>query len=156
FLAGYVRPVLAAGACLVACGVIVWYWSQGGAVAAPQCVFDQPVIDLGELPPGNMKYTIPVRNGGTVPLQISKVLSTCTCAAGKAPEVVEPGQIGVLEVALNIPPGPQGARIMIESNDPEGPKTVSLSWHSKATPKLIPYKVEAQGISVGQPYERIV
>src|SRR5262249_4390155 len=117
---------------------------------------DKPAVDLGELPPGKSQHTVTITNDGGVPLRISNILSTCSCAVVKAPDVIEVGQSGTLEIDLNIPPGPRSARVTIESNDPEGPKSVVLSWHGRAKPQLVPYKIDVQAVPMGQPYERTV
>ncbi len=148
----------ACGACiaLASAGAYVWWWNGPGRTVPPSCVFDKPVHELGELVPGEGKYRVTITNEGTSPLHIAGVTSTCACASVKTPQVVEPGQTRIMEVSLNIAPGPQNARLRVDSNDPEGPKTVMLSWHGKAEPTLVPYRIEAQRVRADQAYERTV
>ncbi len=122
----------------------------------PRCVFDTPVHELGEVSPGQLDYDVAIQNKGQIPLRVSGGTSSCTCASIKLPDVIEPGQTGVLRVRLSVVPGPQNAVIRLETNDPDGPKTVVLSWHGTAQPQLVPYAIFADGVPNRSPYRRVI
>jgi hypothetical protein len=145
-------------ACLAVGGLVTGYLYRRvyAEEYAPRCAFDSPAIELGELTPGAVKYSVTIHNRGGGPLRISRILSTCSCAAVKAPGEIEAGQSGLLEVALNVPPGPRSARLTVESNDPHGPRTVVLSWHGRGDLGMVPSTIRAQAVPVNRPYERTV
>ncbi len=120
----------------------------------PRCVFEQPVFELGQLPLGENTIPVTIKNDGDAPLLISSVQSTCSCAVVKAPESIEPRQSVVIEVVLTVSPGPHGARITIESNDPAGAKHLALSWQGAAEPRCVPGGISEPAAPIGRPYER--
>jgi predicted double-glycine peptidase len=126
------------------------------AATPPQCVFDTPVIELGVLAPGARVIPVTITNPGNAPLHISAVHSTCTCAVPKYPERIEPGQSAVLDVELSVTPGPRGARISVESNDPQGEKHVALSWHGIARPRLAPGQITEPAANGAHVFERTI
>lgn len=134
-------------------GFDLWHRPAEGAV--PLCLIPDEV-DLGELPPGETHTQVIIRNGGSQPLTVSAVQSSCICAAVKTPETIEPGGSAPLEVDLNISKGPQRARLVVESNDPQGSKSVFLSWRGRAKPVLDPCQIIAHQVPADRPFERTV
>jgi hypothetical protein len=121
-----------------------------------RCVLEKPVVELGELSPGPVDYSIFVSNGGTAPLRIHSISSACSCAIVKGPQIIEPGQSKPINVRISASRGPGNARLTVESNDPEGPKHILLSWHGKARPRIVPFKLDEESLSAGSPFVRTV
>jgi hypothetical protein len=144
---------------LLILGIPAFWWFQRQWAAShvpPRCIFDQALLELGELKPGHVSVPVGIANAGSAPLQISGVASTCTCAVVKAPEVIGPGEHAVMQVDLNIVPGRRTAQVTVESNDPEGPKHLVLAWHGAARPNLLPRRILEPSAAVGRPYERTI
>jgi hypothetical protein len=144
---GVAAFVIGAGA-VVSSGLL----AQGAK--PPRCYFREPIVELGELAPGQEVVRVVIHNPGDAPLQITGVQSTCSCANVGAPDTVEPRSSAEVTIDLRIAPGPRNARITIESNDPEGAKTVLLAWHGRGEPVLTPSLVSEDFAPLGRPYER--
>jgi hypothetical protein len=161
-LVGRVSPKMAiatSGAlsiCLMAGALFAYQRFNPKSARPPRCGFEQSVMELGELAVGQIPVQVPVQNDGELPLRIESVDSSCTCAVVKSPKVIEPGQAALLRVQLNVGPGPRGARLTVASNDPEGPKTLLLSWHGKSSPLLVPSYIAPESAPADRPYERVV
>jgi hypothetical protein len=139
----HLLPWRAAVSVIALAGLVIgMYCLWGQASQPPQCLFDQTMYYLGELPPGIVSHRIALRNPSRKPLLISGTRSSCTCATVIVPDTVGPGETAFLEVELSITPGPRGARLTVQSNDPEGPKSVMLAWHGKTGPELLPARID--------------
>jgi hypothetical protein len=114
------------------------------------------LLDLGEFVPGQRASAIVLRNRGRSPLKIDRVSSTCACAAGRPPAVLDPGKDGELRIVLNVASGIGSADLEIHSNDPQSPTRLSLSWHGSAKPDLYPSTDSAVGLSMDSPFERVI
>ncbi|MFO0842731.1 MAG: cysteine peptidase family C39 domain-containing protein [Gemmataceae bacterium] len=146
----------AAAATLLAAVSVAAFWFWPRSPAGPRLVVDNVEIPLGELAPGEAKAEVVLRNVGDAPLTISAVRSTCTCASAAPPGVINPASSAAIAVTLNVNPGPQHARLVIESEDPGGPQTVFLSWHGKSRPTLDPVYIGAERVPADRPFERTV
>lgn len=152
------RRSIAFGA-VAALGLVLGFTIIAGRLNAraelpPRCVFEEPVIDLGQIAPGDTSVPVTIRNDGDAALVITSVHSTCSCAVVKAPEVIEPRQSAVMQIELAVSPGPRGARITVESNDPAGSKHVALSWQGAAEPRLLPAGISESSAPLGKLYQR--
>jgi hypothetical protein len=134
----------------------VWGIIKFTAKTRPHCVFDMPVINLGELAPGEHSVRVSLANPGDEPLHISAIKSSCTCAVVKPPETIGGRQQATIEVKIHVSPGPRGALLEIHSNDPDGPKTVAISWHGTTKPFLVPARIQSLPVPFDRDYERIV
>jgi hypothetical protein len=122
----------------------------------PECAFADSVLELGELKPGGQKVRVSIENKGGKPLDIAEIQSSCSCAVAKHPTSIPPHDSANIDVELNVPPGPGDAYLTVMSNDPRGPKHVSLRWHGKTEPFLNPRWIAESGVRLDQPYERTV
>ncbi len=122
----------------------------------PQCFFDEQAVELGELETGGKKTSVSLHNKGDEPLQIIAIQSSCSCAIVKHADTVNPHETATIDVDLNVAPGPGGANLTVTSNDPTGPKHVSLRWHGKTQPFLNPRWVAESKARLDQPYERTI
>jgi hypothetical protein len=113
-------------------------------------------FDLGELPPGEQTVRIPLRNAGDEELVIAKVETSCACAHITLPPPIQASKEAPLTVVLRVLPGPQSTVLTLHTNDPQGPRSFRVQWHSAAEPTLFPQRVADEGASTGTPYERIV
>jgi hypothetical protein len=122
----------------------------------PECYFHAQVVELGELEPGGHHTRVPVLNKGDETLHIAEIQSSCSCAVVKHENVIDAHQTGNIRIELNVPPGPGGAYLTVLSNDPTGPKHVTLRWHGKTRPFLNPRWIADSGARLDQTYERAI
>jgi hypothetical protein len=134
---------------------VVWYAWANWPEPAPRLEVPQEVIDLGELAVGEQQVEVPLRNVGSAPLEFKEIPSTCTCAAPEHPEPLGPREARPLKVKLQVSPGPMSVELTLATNDPRGPRYVTLRWHGPAEPGLYPPSV-AGSAAVGKAYERTV
>lgn len=157
--AGSRKPVrtIATATLLIAAAVAGVYFALPNArVAEAQCELLVPETTLGELSPGVSQTLVTIRNSGSAPLSISAVRSSCTCAVPKYPAFIEPGATGTIQVDLSVQAGPQRAYLIIETNDPAGPKRANLLWHGKGRPVLHPGRVAAVNVPADRPFARTI
>jgi len=113
---GSVAAVLALGAGVCAAAVS----------AAPRLSVAAPRKEIGELISGDTaEVEFALTNAGTDPLMITKVATSCGCTTTTYPEVLKPGETGVLHaklVSAAIWNGPVEKEITVVSNDPEQPE----------------------------------
>lgn len=119
-------------------------------------VLERTEVDLGELPPGERSFSLPLRNSGRQTLNISEIRSTCSCVVASEPQAVPPGGIAALQLTLNVDKGPQNAHITILSNDPRGPQTLMLRWLGAAQPILVPARLNIRRAPLNAPFDRAV
>ncbi|MEX0677736.1 MAG: DUF1573 domain-containing protein [Pirellulales bacterium] len=123
---------------------------------SPRLSFDKPVIDLGEFPPGDYERSIVLYNTGWNSLMISRVESSCSCAVVTKPESIARFSSTDMKVKFAVAPGRGHANFVLHSNDPGGPRDVTLRWFGSEKPMLLPRRI-AGGISpLDKPYERTV
>lgn len=123
--------------------------------APARCAIRIPDMELGEFAPGTAMVTVPVGNSGGTPLYVRSVRSNCSCASVKTPAKVAPQTTENITVELNVVPGPRSTMLSIDSNDPDGVKTVVLHWRGTAAPRLVPGILT--GVApVDRPYHRVV
>jgi hypothetical protein len=148
-------------------GTLIVFFFLGGGLAAvlvrqharslpPECIFDEPVIDLGELKRGGQKALVSMQNQGDELLQIAEIQSSCSCAIVNHPTTISPHDSALIDVELNVGPGPGGAHLTVLSNDPTGAKHVSLRWHGKTVPFLNPRWIADSEARLDRPYERTI
>lgn len=98
-------------------------WAQEPAPAAdgPRLVVER-TIPFDEVVQGTVfELKIPVQNGGTAPLEVSKVETTCGCALIEAPTApIPPGGKGhlLLRYDSSDKAGAQAVQVLVYSNDP--------------------------------------
>jgi hypothetical protein len=59
---------------------VLGWWIAADWNSHAICTFDNPLLDLGELPRGSNKHTVTIRNCGNSLLRIGNVFTTCSCA----------------------------------------------------------------------------
>jgi hypothetical protein len=123
---------------------------------SPRLQVPEGIVQLGEFAPGERGTAVSLRNTGRMPLLISGVQSTCSCAVVKPPRKIDPGESADLRLSLNVRPGPGFADVTLHSNDPRGARSLSLRWHGSVAPEIYPPKVFASDLPLDRPYERIV
>lgn len=122
----------------------------------PMLIFERAELNLGELSPGSHKVRIPFKNSGWRGLQIERVVSSCACTTVDAPKRVDPGASALIEAEVAVTGGPQGATLVVYSNDSSGPRHITLNWLGKASPKLLPPRLMGRAVSGGDPVLRTV
>lgn len=97
-------------------------------VLAPKIVCDEMVFDFGERDnSGFVEHDFPIRNAGTLPLEIRNVRASCGCTAVKPSQnVVQPGESAAISARFDLRGrnGMQVKTITVTSNDPEKPDLV--------------------------------
>ena len=97
-------------------------------VLAPQIVCAETVFDFGERDnAGFVEHDFPIRNAGTLPLEIRNVRASCGCTAVKpSRNVVQPGDSAAISARFDLRGrnGMQTKTITVTSNDPEKPDLV--------------------------------
>ena len=95
------------------------------AALAPKIVCDAPVFDFGDKNNSEfVEHDYPIRNAGTLSLEIRSVHASCGCTAVKpSQDVVPPGGEASIRARLDLRGrnGIQQKTITVESNDPETP-----------------------------------
>ena len=103
-------------------------------VLAPQIVCDTPIYDFGEKNNSEfVEHDYPIRNNGTLSLEIREVHASCGCTAVKpSQDVIPPGGEASIHARLDLRGrnGFQMKTITVTSNDP---KTPSLILQLKGT-----------------------
>lgn len=109
------------------------------AVLAPQIVCAEPVYDFGEKSnSGFVEHDFPIRNAGTLSLEIVNVHASCGCTAVKPSQnVIPPGGEASIGTRLDLRgrTGLQQKTITVQSNDPKNP-TLVLQLKGTATQVL--------------------
>jgi len=92
-------------------------------LAAPRLVVPPEGIAFGEVPAGtNVSGKVELRNGGTVPVHVSRVKACCGATAELSPRAIPPGGVATLSVSLLTQDvGPFSKTIRISCDDPEQP-----------------------------------
>ena len=102
--------------------------AQEPAAPAPKIVCDEPVFDFGEKDnSGFVEHDYPIRNDGTLPLEIRNVRASCGCTAVKPSQnVVPPGGEASIGARLDLHGrnGLQQKTITVECNDPNTPNLI--------------------------------
>lgn len=152
------RAVLGASALVVAAvsGFLALNYVGFGTQAQAICVFSEPETDLGELTLGEHTINVLIDNPGKAPLLIDKVESNCSCAVTDFPTEIGPGSSAAMQVKIGVSPGPRVVRLLVSTNDPEGPKNVVLSWRGKIVPLLIPRFIDSASVRSDRPFERML
>lgn len=98
------------------------------AALAPKIVCDEPIFDFGEKSNSEfVEHDYPIRNAGTLSLEIRSVRASCGCTAVKpSQDVVAPGGEASIRARLDLHGrnGFQQKTITVESNDPETPNLI--------------------------------
>ncbi|WP_176014991.1 DUF1573 domain-containing protein [Victivallis sp. Marseille-Q1083] len=102
--------------------------------AGPQLELDSASADFGTFPANQQQSTeFILTNIGDEPLDIKSIRSTCGCAVGKLEQTeLQPGDSAKLAASI-VPEsiaGPFAKALFIQSNDPAGPKTITLRGNS--------------------------
>lgn len=139
---------------LAGAGIIAFVATRPPANA--RCEFVNLETELGELDPGTHVVEIKLKNTGDIPLEVTAVQSSCTCASVTAPPSIPPGGTGVLRADLNIGRGPQRTTFVVKSNDPSGDKTIRLLWSGRSRPILHPWNVDVDDAPSDRPSEQVV
>jgi hypothetical protein len=110
---------------------------------------DQPVFDFGEKTPDQVvSHTFVLQNGGTQPVHIANVRTSCGCTtAALKTNTIDPGQSADLAVILTLQgrKGPQRKTIYVESSDP----TVGNLRLEVAGQVTTPIAVQPEGLHFG-------
>ena len=107
-------------------------WAQAPAPAdaalAPRIVCAEPVFDFGEKSNSEfVEHDYPIRNEGTLSLEIRGVQASCGCTAVKpSQDVIPPGGEAVIHARLDLRgrSGLQAKTITVQSNDPQTPSLI--------------------------------
>ncbi|MDR0796023.1 MAG: DUF1573 domain-containing protein [Tannerella sp.] len=108
---------------LVFAGQSAFVWSQPGTeTQQPVFTCDESVHDFGKIreTEGYAVHEFVVKNGGTAPLVISRVLTTCGCAQPEwSTRPIEPGKEGFVIVSYDMKnrPGPFSKNITVFTNE---------------------------------------
>jgi hypothetical protein len=98
------------------------------AALAPKIVCDEPIFDFGEKSNSEfVEHDYPLRNAGTLSLEIRNVRASCGCTAVKpSQDVVPPGGEASIRARLDLRGrnGFQQKTITVECNDPETPNLI--------------------------------
>jgi hypothetical protein len=119
-----------------------------------RCVVEQPDMKLGELVSGEHTVHVQLANPGNLPLHISDVVSSCSCAIVTAPSEIGPESRAAIDVRIHVTPGPGDAMLRIESNDPAGAKRVLLTWNGGTRLSLVPAVIKSPPLPNDALYER--
>ncbi len=128
-------PFLIALACLHGCG-------EGERPA--RVVFVADVVDLGVLDPGEVDFTVPFRNDGSVPLRVGQVSSTCSCTNAEATPEVGPAGSGTVRGKVKVQSGPGAAELTVATEGTGEPRKLRLKWFGKSTPTLVPAALDVR------------
>jgi len=94
----------------------------------PRIVCDAPVFDFGERNNTEfVEHDYPIRNAGTLSLEIRSVHASCGCTAVKpSQDVIPPGGEASIRARLDLRgrTGTQIKSITVESNDPDTPNLI--------------------------------
>ena len=107
-------------------------WAQEQTPAdpalAPKIVCTEPVFDFGEKNNSDfVEHDYPIRNEGTLSLEIRGVQASCGCTAVKpSQDVIPPGGEAVIHARLDLRgrSGLQAKTITVQSNDPQTPSLI--------------------------------
>ena len=92
---------------------------------APKIACAEPIFDFGEKDNnGFIEHDYPIRNEGTLSLEIRNVRASCGCTAVKPSQnIVPPGGEASIRARFDLRgrSGPQHKMITVESNDPQTP-----------------------------------
>jgi len=98
------------------------------AALEPKIVCDEPIYDFGERNNTEfVEHDYPIRNEGTLSLEIRNVKASCGCTAVKpSQDVIPPGGEASIRARLNLRGrhGLQRKSITVKSNDPNTPSLV--------------------------------
>jgi len=95
---------------------------QVGAQEAPKLVVAEKIIDLGDVPQGEVRdVEFKLTNEGEAELILKSVRPTCGCTVAQWPKKIEPGGKGVVAAKLDTAgfKGGIAKAIMVMSNDPK-------------------------------------
>jgi hypothetical protein len=107
---------------------------------------EKPVFDFGIVASGStVEHEFKVQNTGKGDLVVNKVIPSCGCTAGKMePDVIEPGDSGVIKVAFNTTgfSGRKVKTIRLYTNDPESDSVLlTLKGEIEPDTKIEPKQV---------------
>ncbi|MGD9781290.1 MAG: DUF1573 domain-containing protein [Kiritimatiellia bacterium] len=120
------------------------------APLVPKIVCDQPIFDFGATNnTGFVEHHFPIRNAGTLSLEIRNVRASCGCTAVKPSQsVIPPGGEATIGAKLDLRgrSGMQIKSITVESNDPQTPH---LMLQLKGT-AVLPLRAEPSTLFFGR------
>ena len=107
-------------------------WAQESAPAvaalAPKITCAEPIYDFGEKVNNDfVEHDYPIRNEGSLSLEIRGVQASCGCTAVKpSQDVIPPGGEGSIHARLDLRgrSGLQAKTITVQSNDPQTPSLI--------------------------------
>jgi predicted double-glycine peptidase len=134
------RARTAAVACLLA-GAAVLTWLAWPEARPMLKLPDRSQYHLGLLQTGQQTKTLSVRNEGRLPLEIHKIVSSCTCAVVSMPSTIEPGESADILIKLHVQGGIGHTSLKFETNEPEGSRIFRLTWTGFAQPVASPRSV---------------
>ena len=98
------------------------------APLTPKIVCDEPIYDFGTMSnAGFIEHDYPIRNEGTLSLEIQNVHASCGCTAVKPSQnVIPPGGTASISARLDLRgrTGFQQKTITVQSNDPNTPNLI--------------------------------
>ena len=104
---------------------LLWALLQCAGLAQPSLVLDTQPYDFGKVAPDALlRHTFALSNGGTEPLVLGRVSTSCGCTTGLlGKDTLEPGESTELAVTFNTAGlrGRSRKTVQIASNDPANP-----------------------------------
>ena len=93
------------------------------ALAEPRLIVPPDGVVFGEVPAGtNVSGRVELRNGGNVPVHVSRVKACCGATAELSPRAIPPNGVATLSVSLQVQDvGPFSKTIRLSCDDPEQP-----------------------------------
>lgn len=120
------------------------------AALKPRIVCDEPIFDFGERNNSEfVEHSFPIRNAGTLALEIRNVHASCGCTAVKPSQnVIPPGGEATIGARLDLRGrnGYQQKSITVQSNDPDTP-TLMLQLKGTA---LQPLRAQPSALFFGR------
>jgi hypothetical protein len=101
--------------------------SPASSAKEPRLAAAKRVIDLGVREPGpTLAIAFPIRNAGSAPLEITRVVPSCGCMVARYDRRLMPGAKGAVRILFDSAGrhGPVRKNIAVESSDPRNPRIV--------------------------------
>jgi len=135
--------------------------SGGAAGASARIKLDTPTLDFGTLyQMEEVKKEVTFRNIGTAPLTVTKVRSTCGCAAATpSKQRLAPGESASAEITFRagLLRGKITKHVYLQSDDPAQPEAdITVTAEVKAEVATEPVGVHIGKLKVGETLERSV
>lgn len=118
---------------MIGCGA-----PQSPSTSQTQLEFENTVVGLGVVEPGENEFRIPLRNSGDADLNIRTILASCACTVPNQPkERIPPGSEYVLTGTVDAKSGPGSAILRVFANTSASPHKIFLEWFGKGNPVVV-------------------